>query len=235
MNTHHKELLEEIKKKAKKDQGFYLSANYSGSSHPRYGLSVPESRQIAKAWTLQYKNISLSEFLDLLNSLYQGESTDEKKIAGQLLQYSPMLRAQISPKSLNNWLNTLEGWEEIDSLCQSVFTYKDFLTNWSRWESLLKKFSSIGNLSKKRSSLVLLTGAVHYSNDERLANLAFANINKLKTDYTILITKAISWLLRELIWNHRTKVEKYLLNNFNSLPKIAIRETTNKLRKSKST
>ncbi|MBI2314815.1 DNA alkylation repair protein [Candidatus Daviesbacteria bacterium] len=35
-----------------------------------------------------------------------------------------------------------------------------------------------------------------------MADLAFENIDKLKAEKDVLITKAISWVLRSLIKNH---------------------------------
>ena len=81
--------------------------------------------------------------------------------------------------------------------------------------------------------MVLLTGPVRHSVDMRLSELAFDNIGKLKNESNILITKAVSWLLRDLIKNHKVEVEKYLKQNLNSLSRIAMRETTNKLRSGK--
>ena len=54
-------------------------------------------------------------------------------------------------------------------------------------------------------------------------------LSQLKGDKDILITKAISWLLRDLIKHHREQVVYYLDKNSDNLPKIAIRETKNKL------
>ena len=76
----------------------------------------------------------------------------------------------------------------------------------------------------------MLTKPLRESADLRLARLAFANIGKLKSDKDILITSAVSWLLRALIKNHRQEVEDYLKDNSDSLPKIALRETRNKLK-----
>jgi 3-methyladenine DNA glycosylase AlkD len=60
--------------------------------------------------------------------------------------------------------------------------------------------------------------------------MAFANMEKLKGEKGILITKAISWLLRTLIKHHRGEVEAYLGEQAATLPKVALRETWNKLR-----
>ena len=104
------------------------------------------------------------------------------------------------------------------------------LANWKQWKSLLVSLSKSQNVHKRRASLVLLTKPVKESTDPRLARLAFANIGRLKSDKDILVTKAVSWLLRALIKYHRQEVERYLKDNSDSLPKIALRETRNKLK-----
>lgn len=77
--------------------------------------------------------------------------------------------------------------------------------------------------------LAFLTGVVSKSEDLRLSNLAFENIDNLKAERDILITKSISWLLRDLTKLHREEVEKYLNDHSTLLPAIAVRETRNKL------
>jgi len=103
------------------------------------------------------------------------------------------------------------------------------LGHWKEWKSLLASFSKSGNVHKRRASLVLLTRPLRESDDRRLARLAFANLDRLKTDKDILVTKAVSWLLRALIKYHRQEVETYLKHNAESLPQVALRETRNKL------
>lgn len=229
MNKYHQEILNTIKKYSKKEKQTSKSIQYLGHNHLYYGLSVPQKRQIAKEWIKLHKDIKQNEFTDLLNSLLRGESYDEKSLGGILLGYLRGLREQVEPVLLDNWLNYLEGWGEIDSLCQSNFTAEEMLAKWREWEQLIKSFANSENISKKRASLVLLTGVVIQSDDKRLVNLAFYVIDKLKSEKSILVTKAISWLLRDLIKHYRNRVEEYLRKNANSLPKIAILEVTNKL------
>jgi len=67
------------------------------------------------------------------------------------------------------------------------------------------------------------------SDDERLSKLAFENIENLKSEKEILITKAVSWLLRSLVKFHKNEVAIYLKENKVSLPKIAYREALAKV------
>ena len=231
MNKYHQELLEEIKKYARK--GTAETANYLGNNHIHYCVSVPQRRKIAKAWGKENKDISLEEFIDLTNSLFSGHSYEEKTMASILLGDFPKLRKEINPELISEWLDNLQGWAEIDTLCQSNFTPDEFLGKWTNWEKLIRKFAEDKNISKRRASLVLLTGVVAKSDDKRLADLALDVIDRLKNEKDILITKAISWLLRDLIHNSRVRVETYIKRNADLLPKIALREVANKLAKGK--
>jgi 3-methyladenine DNA glycosylase AlkD len=68
------------------------------------------------------------------------------------------------------------------------------------------------------------------TDDGRLSALALQVIDTLKHEKEILITKAISWLLRSMIKNHKDLVSEYLKNERESLPKIALRETLVKIK-----
>lgn len=170
------------------------------------------------------------EFKGLLYSLSRGKSHSEFGVIGKLLEYLPEYRKKLEPWFLDSWLDYAEGWAEVDCICQGNFTEEEILSKWPEWSKLVKDFSNSENVHKRRASLVLLTGPVRHSEDGRLSDLAFKNIDKLKGEKDILITKAISWLLRDLTKNHRNKVEHYLEKNADSLPKIAVRETKNKLK-----
>jgi len=203
--------------------------NYIGTNKICYAIGTETERRIIKEWVKKHPDLAASEYIELLSSLYQGESINEISIAGELLELSPRLRKNIKPKYLDMWLNRVQGWAEVDSLCQSKFTAIEVLENWKEWKSLLTRLASDNNVHKKRASLVLLTKPARDSNDPRLADMAFMNINKLKSERHILITKAISWLLRDLIKHNRLRVERYLRENEETLPKIAVRETRTKL------
>ncbi len=234
MDKLHLEILAEIKKIAPHFKNFSCSrgfnlGSYMGTSKPMYDLTNPEARQIAKNWVNNNQDISFEEYIKFLDSLFAGESHDERSFGGRILEYTPKLRKQIDPQVLDKWLTGAEGWGEVDSLCQSSFPADEILAKWSDWKKLITKFSQDKDIHKRRASLVLLTMAVRHSADPRLSRLAFTNIGKLKKEKELLITRAISWLLRDLIKNHKSKVAKYLEKNQETLPKIAVREVTRKL------
>jgi 3-methyladenine DNA glycosylase AlkD len=232
LHPQHATLLKSIQLLAKTNP-FHskLDNSYSGHADLAYPLSNPQLRVIAKDWVSKNQQIDLDDYLEMLDSFYQhGVSATEKYLAGYLLLYLPKLRRQILPQKLDNWLNYLSGWEQVDSLCQSKFSADDLFENWSQWLQLLENLNSSSNINKRRASLVLLTKPVRDSQDKKFSNAGLKNINSLLEEDDILITKAISWLLREMIKNHREEVEVCLEKNSHDLPKIAVREVSNKLK-----
>jgi len=233
MDPEHKKILTEIKKHKGKGTEHTSSDSYILSGHFYYDVSVPVRRQIVKNWLKDNKNILDEDFTAVLDSLYKGKSHEEKTVASYLLSYHHPHRKGIKPKQLNEWLDHLVGWAEIDALCQNVFTAEELLADWKMWESFIRKLSKDKNINKRRASLVLLTGPTHRSNDKRLRDLAFKVVDTLKDERPIIITKAISWLLREMSAQHKKAVSKYLKKNEETLPKIAIRETWRKIKTGK--
>lgn len=229
MHKEHKKILAEIKKQSGNGTTLSKKESYLLSGHFYYDVSVPLRKKIAKEWFVKNKDISPKEFLLMIDSLYSGNSHEEKNTASNLLGFSPEKRSTISIKRIDTWLNELAGWSEIDSLCYNVFTGEELLHKWSLWEKFLHKLSLDTNLNKKRASLVFLAGAVSYSQDPRLLQLSFTLTERLKSHKEIIITKAISWLLRSMVKYHKKEVSEYIKENQNTLPKIAIRETTRKI------
>ncbi|MBI2042626.1 MAG: DNA alkylation repair protein [Candidatus Nealsonbacteria bacterium] len=232
MDQSHQEILRKIKRVANsnpQNTGWYYAGKYMGTPRPIYNITNPQVRQIAKKWVKEHKDISLAELLLVLNSFFEGKSHTERTFGGKLLEYLPTLRKKIEPRYLDRWLTGAKGWSEVDSLCQSIFTAEELLNKWDAWKKLLKMFVKHKDVHKRRAALVLLTKPVRESNSHLLADMAFENIDKLKSEKDILITKAVSWLIRALIQNHRQRVAFYIDVNKEFLPKIAVRETRRKL------
>jgi len=218
----------------KKEERLWVQ-KYLGSNKPTLCIKSKVNKDIARR-IIKNNNLDEKQLVDLLDSLYsKGTTFEEIDLAGRLLGISTKLTEKINPNKLDYWLNFTHGWAETDLLCQSNFTADEILSNWNVWKKLLLKFSKDKNIHKRRASLVLLTKAVRNSNDKRLSDIAFENVETLKSEKEILITKAISWILRELIKNHKKEVRIYMNKNKDELPKIAVREVTNKLITGKKT
>ena len=230
MNKHHKEILELIIQHSGTPTKHTYLDNYLGNDHPRYPINVPTLRKLASGWIKDHADLNCKEFTSLLTSLVEGESATEKTVAGIMLDYSSKEQRAFNPKLFNSWLNHIKGWAEIDSLCTSKYTSTEVLNQWDKWRLLLIEFSKSKSITKRRASIVVLCSPLRKTNDKRLAEIALINIDELKHEDDILITKAISWVLRTMIKYHKKTVAEYMKANKDSLPKIAVRETMTKLK-----
>jgi len=230
MSPEHEKLLTVIKAHARpayRDKP--TNDSYGGSGRPYYRVSVPDRRAIAKRWLAAYKAAPVKEIRDTVESLFNGESHEEKTLACLLLAMNASARASVKPKDIERWLGKLNGWAEVDSLCQNVFT-DELSRDWPNWQKLIARLSKSKDINKRRASLVLLTRPVHTFKDARFRDEAFKIIERLQGERDILITKAVSWLLRSMTTHHAKAVAAFLRSNAETLPKIAIRETNTKLK-----
>lgn len=229
MNGHHTEILKLIKAQAGKPAQHTLSDAYLGNPHPQYAITVPTLRKLAKQWMKDHP-LPPAEFVKLLDSLIAGKSSTEKCMAGILLDYATPAQRNFTPTRFNQWLNHVVGWVEIDTLCTGKYAAIEVPRQWESWVPLLQKFVRSKSIEKRRASLVLLCAAVRQDSNAKMVTVAFENILQLSGEKDILITKAISWLLRNLIKHHRLAVEEFLDENRAQLPAIAVRETAQKLK-----
>ena len=235
-SPHHKVLIAGLEKHRRNRAHSQANDSYLSSGHRYYDVSVPTLRTLAKAWLKENGDIPDAEFLTVLDGLYRGKSYEEKVLASILLSYHRTGPGTIGPKLLDGWLDHLVGWAEIDSLCvcsssasRRNFTEDEMLDDWSEWVRFIRKLSRDKNINKRRAALVFLTVPARYSEDKRLAALGFEVIGKLKSERHIMITKAVSWLLRSMVRHHERAVAAYIRENRHSLPAIAVRETTRKI------
>ncbi|HEY0656794.1 MAG TPA: DNA alkylation repair protein [Chryseosolibacter sp.] len=235
INPHHAAILGEIQAKSGVATSHTFLDSYLGNSHPRYAINAPKLREIARSWARNNKALSATEFCKVVDSLIHGESSTEKVIGGMIMDYATKEQIQFDPKIFDSWIEQLEGWAEVDAVCTGQYTINALPLQWSKWEKILKRFAKSKNIHKRRASLVLLCSPVRYCQEESMAAMAFANIEALKHEREVLITKAISWLLRSMIKNFKKEVSEYVSKNKDSLPSIAVRETLVTLKTGKKT
>lgn len=104
MNPLHKEILIQIQHHSGKPTQHTFLDSYLGNSHPRYPISIPTLRRIAKEWMKAHKELSVSKFATLLSSLIKGKSSTEICMVGILLDYSTPEQRMFDPKLFNSWL-----------------------------------------------------------------------------------------------------------------------------------
>jgi 3-methyladenine DNA glycosylase AlkD len=197
---------------------------------PAHATNIPQLRAAAKAWAKENKQLPAKDAEAIITSLVHSKPPMKKYMAGILLGYLPVQRKAFDPQLYDRWLDHMEGWAAIDNLCYANFTAEEMLANFADWETIISTLVKSENENKRRGALVLLTKPVAQSADKRLSRLALHLIDQTKHEKDILLTKAVSWLLRSMTKLHKTTLENYLEKNKATLPAIALRETGNKLR-----
>jgi len=230
VNPFHQEILKLIQKNSGKPTQHTFLDSYLGNDHMRYPIAAPALRAIAKEWMRAHRDLPTDVFADLLTSLIEGESSTEKVMAGIMMDYSIPMQRNFNPMIFDQWLDHLIGWAEVDAVCTGDLTITQLPADWPKWKKLLIKLSKDVNINKRRASLVLFCSPLSRHKDDRMSELAFQIINRLKSEKEVLITKAISWVLRSMIKHYKENVATYLKENKETLPKIAVRETLIKLK-----
>jgi 3-methyladenine DNA glycosylase AlkD len=198
--------------------------------HPDHGhVTTPQLRAIARRWVAERRLATPAERLAAIDALFASASHTQKTLAALVLGYDSAARRAATPEDLNRWLGRLHGWAEIDAACQNVFKAEDFAADWPAWSGLIERLSLDANINKRRAAMVLLNAPVRASPDPRFRDLALVVIRRLMGERDILITKAVSWLLRCMTHSHRATVVAFLAENAAALPAVALRETRAKL------
>ena len=234
-SQHHQELLEEIKKNSGTPTQHTFLNNYLGSEHPRYPINAPAMRSIAKGWMKEHRDLKPHAFEALLTSLIEGESFNEKVMAGLLMDAARKQQRAINPKVFDHWLEHLEGWAEVDAVCTNQDTVTQLPLDWKTWAPMLKRFAKDKNIHKRRASLVLLCSPLRHVDDEALVEMALTNSLVLKNEKHVLITKAISWVLRSAVKYHKKRIAEFIKQHKDEVPSIAVRETLIVLKTGKKT
>ena len=234
-NPLHAEILKLIKDNSGKPVADAWLDSYLGNTHIRYPLNNPTLRTIAREWMRAHRDLKPNAFAALLTSLIEAESCTEKMMAGILMGYSAKPQRDFDPAIFDRWLDYLVGWVEVDTVCTGDFITTQLPAHWTKWKKLILKLSKDANINKRRASLVLFCSPLGRIRDDRIAEVAFRVIDRLRSEKEVLITKAVSWVLRTMIKNYREAVAGYLNENADALPKIAVRETRAKLETGRKT
>ena len=222
----YKEIVTQLKRQSGTGNKAQSSASYTRSQHFFYAVPVPKRREIIKALI---KNREAKELLPLTDALFKGRSHEEKTMAAMILTYRKDVRQLCDFSTLDSWLGELIGWAEIDAFCYNTFSADEILTEFKSWKQFICTLAHDNNINKRRAALVILTQPTAKSSDDRLHALAFKLILQLAPEKDILITKAISWLLRSQIDTRKEEVDEFIKMYESKLPKIALRETRRKL------
>ena len=108
MHAEHATLLKELRGAARPTSGARQhNDSYSGSGRPFLNVAVPDRRAIIKGWLARHKTMVGEQVVPIVDSLFRGESHEEKTLGALLIAAHANAREQVDPARLDGWLGQL--------------------------------------------------------------------------------------------------------------------------------
>ncbi|MCP4165484.1 MAG: DNA alkylation repair protein [Chloroflexi bacterium] len=193
-----------------------------------WGVRMPDIKRIARDWQQHHKQIDGDALLAVTEALWAGESRDERLLSLALLErYKKRIGDLLAWEHFENWRVDIDNWIVCDYLGTKI------LPPWmlAKPDQRLRYLDLLivdEDVWSRRLSLVT---TVPMNRDKRFAipEHTFILIDQVKHERDPMITKAISWALRELTKTSPALVATYISANQNELSAHILREVNNKL------
>jgi len=194
-----------------------------------YGVRVPQLREIARDWQRAHKAVAREDLMALVEALWDGESREEKMLALYLLQCYKRWIPGLTWAHFERWRQGLDNWEVTDGL--GVRTLGPWLLAdpEARLDYLWHLIAD-EEMWSRRLALVATVWLNRGYQDLSFPDLTLKLIDRVKAERDPMITKAVSWALREMTKTHPDRVDAYVQQNRDALTAHVVREVNNKLR-----
>jgi 3-methyladenine DNA glycosylase AlkD len=194
-----------------------------------HGLRVFEIRPIVRAWRRAHKDVACEDLVALAEALWDGPSREERMVALELLQHYPRCITSLARSRFEGWRQDLDNWELTDVLGRGVLGPWVLADADERvqylWDLIGEK-----DIWSRRLGLVGAIGMNAARKDIGFPDLTLELVDQVKGERDPMITKAVSWMLRDLSTKHPDQVATYLNSNRDALAGHVVREVDNKLK-----
>lgn len=220
-------LLGQIKQHADAEHGEWHST-MAPTALQVYGVRVPQLREIAREWYRAHKQIAHEDLVALVEILWDGGSREERALGMLLLEHYKQWVPDLPQSLFERWRRDLDSWEVTDGLGWTLALWLagdpdarlDYL-----WDLIADE-----DVWSRRLALVPLARINRGKLGFTVPDLTLQLIDRVKEEQHPMITKAVSWVLRETTKTHRDEIAAYLEENRDVLASHVVREVDNKLR-----
>jgi 3-methyladenine DNA glycosylase AlkD len=185
------------------------------------GTRVPKLRAIARRWAKDNAEAPSIERRKLVLSLWTGPSREEQLLA---LWIMGTLGKSLEWRDFALLRGGLDSWEPTDNMAHLLATF--IATDPGRRSGHIPDLVSSEHLWTIRLGVVTLS---QLNRRGLVAELTPDIIDRVRHHRDPMITKAVSWALREYASTWPRKARGYLRRRGDELPPLAVRETRNKL------
>lgn len=193
-----------------------------------YGVRVPHLRQIAREWQRDHKQIECEDLVALMELLWNGQSLEERVLATLLLERYKHLILNLTRTHFDRWRRGLDNWALTDGLGWVLALW--ILGDTDVRLTYLRGLVADEDVWSRRLALVATVRMNREAADLDILDHTLGLVDQVKEERHPMVTKAVSWVLRELTKRHRDRATAYLEENRDVLAPHVVREVNNKLR-----
>jgi len=227
IQAERQQLLEQIRQRADPEyQGKVRMTVLTGLKV--YGLRAPQLRDIVRAWVRDHKQVAHNDLMALVDSLWNGESREERMLFTYLLEHYKHLVPDLTRAHFERWRRGLDNWEMTDGLGWVLALW--LLGDPDTRLDYLGELIADEDVWSRRLALVATTSINRGHTGFTIPDLTLELVDRVKEERHPMITKAVSWALREMTKSHPDQVAAYLEKNREVLAARVVREVNNKLR-----
>ena len=226
VRTWHEELLSEIERLADPEyrEGSLMVAPTAQRVH---GVRTPDSRRLARAWRRANRGVEPQLTRSLVESLWNGESRDERVLGLEILYLQPVIVRDLGRDRFDRWRLDIDNWGVCDFLATRI------LGPWAEADpddrlAYLEILIGDTHLFSRRLGLV---SSVPLNRDgSTYGEWTLSQIDRLLDERDPMITRAVSWALRQMIKHQAPEVAAYVESRGDRLAALPRREVRNKLK-----
>jgi len=227
VETERQQLLEQIRQHADPEHQVRMSMVVP-TGLKVYGLRVLQLRDIVRAWGRDHQQVARGDLVALVDFLWNGESREEWMLFTYLLEHYKHLVPDLTRAHFERWRRRLDNWEMTDGLGWVLALW--LLGDPDSRLGYLGELIADEDVWSRRLALVATTSINRGHTGFTIPNLTLELVDRVKEERHPMITKAVSWALREMTKSHPDRVVVYLEENREVLAAHIVREVNNKLR-----
>src|SRR5579862_5699785 len=193
------------------------------------GAATAELREVRREFTHRLKDAAPHVVLELANLLIDVPQTAYRFIAYELIHHHPAALSHLNAWQLEQLGRGIASWGAVD--CFAVYLSGPVWRDRRIPNSLIHGWARSADRWWRRAALVStvpLNSKSQGGTGDTYRTLQVCRL--LERDRDPMVSKAMSWALRELAKRDPRAVREYLAARKDVLPAIVLREVTNKLR-----
>lgn len=199
--------------------------SYLGSPVPVLGLTVPQLREVHRAFARDHPNLTVADVNALAAALWDTETWEEKTFAIGILDRHRDVLDEASWSLADSWVDSATGWALSDGLAAGPVSFLVH-SKPKRFAEILR-WTKAENFWRRRASTYALNEFVRAGE----LDTPFHLLERLLYDEEFWVQRAVGTWLRECWKKDAKRTEAFLLAHSPGLPPVTVTVATERATK----